>query len=100
MLIHVHAGVSVHQYSSRAGLWDLCGSADPPGNLDWSVSGGPSPAGQTAIWSCQEHETPVGGKNGVKAAGKLASQSYFTGKVVFFLIEFFFTDLQKIKKDF
>lgn len=87
-MIRVHTGVSVHQYSSRVGLWDLCGSADPSGNLDRSVPGGPSPAGQTAIWSCEEHETPVGGKKGVKAVEQLASRSYFTGKVnVFSLIK-------------
>lgn len=91
MLIRVHTGVSVHQYSSRVGLWDLCGSADPSGNLDRPVSGGPSPAGQTAVWSCQEHETPVGGKKGVKAVDELASRSYFTGNVnVFFMIKYIY----------
>lgn len=68
MLAHVHAGVSVHQYSSWAGVRDLCGSEDPSGNLDRPLSGGPPPAGQTAVWSCQEHKTPVGGKKGVKGA--------------------------------
>lgn len=78
MLAGVRAGVSVHQYSSWAGLRDLCGSADPSGNLDRPVSGGPSPAGQTAAWSCQEHQTPVGGKKGVKAVEEPAFRSYFT----------------------
>lgn len=78
MPARVCAGVSVHQYSSWAGLRDLCCSADPSGNLDRPVSGGPSPAGQTAAWSCQEHQTPVGGKKGVKAAEEPAFHSYFT----------------------
>lgn len=78
MLSGVRAGVSVHQYGSWPGLWDLCGSADPSGNLDRPVSGGPSPAGQTAAWSCQEHQTPVGGKKGVKAVEEPAFGSYFT----------------------
>lgn len=64
----VRAGVSVHQYRSRPGLRDLRGSADPSGNLDRPVSGGPSPARQAAARSCQEHQTPVGGKKGVNAA--------------------------------
>lgn len=60
------AGVSVHQYSSRSGLWDLCGSEDPSGNLDRPISGSPSVSGQTALWSHQKHKTPVGGKRGVR----------------------------------
>lgn len=79
MLARVRAGVSVHQYSSWAGLRDLCGSADPSGNLDRPVSGGLSPAGQTATGSCQEHQTPVGGKEEVKAGEEPAFRSYFTG---------------------
>lgn len=61
-------GVSVHQYSSRSGLWHLRGSEDPSGNLDWPVSGSPSAAGETAVWSRQEHKTPVGGKRGEMGA--------------------------------
>lgn len=69
----VCAGVSVHQYGSWAGLRHLCGSADPSGDLDRPVSGGPPPAGQTAARSCQEHQTPVGGKTGVKGVKSRAS---------------------------
>ena len=57
------AGVSVHQYSSRAGLRDLRVSEDPSGDLDRPLPGSPPAAGQTALWSRQEQQTPVGGRS-------------------------------------
>lgn len=54
----------MHQHSSWSGLRNLCSSEDPSGNLDWPVSRSPPDAGKTAVWSGQEHPTPVGGKEG------------------------------------
>lgn len=77
MLCVVCAGVSVHQYRSWSGLWDLCGSEDPTGNMDRPVSGSPPVSGQTAVWSRQEHETPVGGERGLKGGDILVQGCTF-----------------------
>lgn len=67
----VCAGVSVHQYGSWSGLWDLCGSEDPSGDLDRPVSGSTSAAGQSAVCYHQKHKTSMGGKKGVKVVDTL-----------------------------